>query len=240
MSFNPLILNKVKKAGYKKHFPGRGKKAKRSRFDRLHRISKVASAELDAHPVYRHQSDQNVIVHATGTVRFLAKIRQFVGPNSANRRIGDSVRMIGLNCRGQMLASIEGIHNTASYAIVYDNMPCGTVPAYNDIFDRNGFIRDGEHERFQVLKRVDRMLIGNRNAPETEIADYTCCMGYFEKWYLPMDNYLIKWKKDAVQGEAEDCVQGALYLVVWGDYPLLGLFHPFVDLHFRLIWQNLV
>lgn len=156
------------------------------------------------------------VYNTTGTVTLLATVAQGTG---VTQRVGKKIRMKGLQCRGYSQNDSTAIVNDIAYMIVYDRRPTGALPAVTDILVTaapDSMNNDNNAGRFQILKRVDGLLLGNGSvtgAVANALTEKTACS---EDWYLDLGGKEVVYKA-AGTGAIGDIEMGALYLVTVGN-----------------------
>lgn len=155
-------------------------------------------------------------LNTTGSITLLNPVPQ---GTAVTQRVGKKIAMKGLQCRGFMGNDADAIVNDVAYLIVYDKRPTGALPAITDILvavNSNAMNNDNNSGRFQILKRVDEVLIGNQSVTGavanalTEKAAVDC------DWYLDLKGKEVVYKALGT-GAIADIEQGALYLVTVGN-----------------------
>lgn len=177
----------------------------------------VRQARLSAMPVQRSNINDRGFVDAvttsyvadtTGTVTLMATIA--VGA-SVNQRVGKKIMYASIQIRGSLYAGTTTTTTDAAYIIVYDKRPTGALPAMTDILvsaSAAAMNNDENSGRFQIVRRVDRCVVGNITTPATGLERQD------------MDDF-IKFRRPAVYkavgtGAIGDISEGALYLVTVG------------------------
>ena len=150
----------------------------------------------------------NYACNTTGSVTLIATIPQGAG---TSERIGKKVLLKSLQCHGQLVSNTDTSLTNVGYLIVYDSRPTGNLPAITDILediDPGSFNNDDNASRFQVLKRVDEVLVGSTTAGLTSKSAFN------QEWYMRIPK--IMTFKSAATGAIGDIETGALYLVTIG------------------------
>lgn len=137
---------------------------------------------------------------------------------ASNQRVGKRVALKSLQIRGAVFSSGGTVYEDAAVVVVYDKMPCGTMPVKTDIFttgDTYGFINDQNSDRFVILKRFDYNLTGNvsGNIDGANSNSIVSC-----DFYLPLKGLPTVYKALGT-GAIGDISTGALYLMFVGKNP---------------------
>jgi len=146
----------------------------------------------------------------TGTIALIATIPQ---GTSVSQRVGKKIRVNSIQCRGNMGQNASASTNDVCLLIVYDTRPTGALPAITDILQSvssRAFNNDANSDRFRILKRVDRSLVGNP-AATAYTTDTFKSMDFFLKVNKPMQFAA------AGTGAIGDIARGALYVVTVGN-----------------------
>lgn len=146
-------------------------------------------------------------------------------------RVGKKILLKSLQFRGRSIAGSAGTVADGSYIIVYDRRPTGALPAITDILDTvnsDSFNLDNNSGRFKILKRVDRIFIGN----STTAADMCEATAHTEDFFLKLRNMPMVFKS-AGSGLIADVEEGAIYMVSVGNVAA-GTGVPTISGNFRL------
>ncbi len=146
----------------------------------------------------------------TGTITLLATVPQGA---SVGQRIGKKAIMKSLMCRGSIASNTATTTTDIAYLIVYDKRPQGSLPAISDILASahpSSMNNDDNSSRFQILKRVNDVLIGSTGAGLTEQSRANA------DWYLGLKGKKMTFNS-AGTGAIGDIDEGALYLVTVGS-----------------------
>lgn len=146
----------------------------------------------------------------TGSITLIATVPQGV---TVNTRVGKKIKWKGLQIRGFAQANPASTINDVAVIIVYDREPTLALPAITAILDSvssRSMNNDSNSDRFQIVRRIDKVLIGNATTPATG----------FEA--IDFDEYVDLKKRDAqfgalTTGAINDISKGALYLVTVGN-----------------------
>lgn len=152
----------------------------------------------------------------TGSVTLLNTIAQGA---SVNQRVGKKVILKGLQGRGLSQAGSTATINDVAWMIVYDKRPTGALPAVTDVLvtaSSNSLNNDNNAGRFRILKRVDRVLIGNPSLTGAVANALTDCVAASEDFWLDLKSAPTTYKA-AATGGIGDIEEGALYLVTVGN-----------------------
>lgn len=154
----------------------------------------------------------NYALDTTGSVTLIATIAQGAG---VTQRVGKKIVLKSLQARGLSYNGSTATLNDVAYLIVYDKRPTGALPAVTDILvsaSAAAFNNDANSGRFKILKRVDRILLGNNAAA----ANQTDLMAVSEDFFLDLKGLPTVYKA-AATGAIGDIEEGALYLVTVGQ-----------------------
>lgn len=152
----------------------------------------------------------------TGSVTLLNTIAQGA---AVTQRVGKKVILKGLQGRGLSQAGSTATINDVAWMIVYDKRPTGSLPAITDILvtaSSNSLNNDNNAGRFRILKRVDRVLIGNPSLTGVVANALTDCVAASEDFWLDLKSAPTTYKA-AATGGIGDIEEGALYLVTVGN-----------------------
>lgn len=178
----------------------------------------VRQAKMNAMPFQRATlndrgyvdlANANYAADTTGTVTLLATIAQ---GTSVNQRVGKRVHYASIQIRGRAVAGASGVYNDVAFIIVYDKRPTGSLPTITDVLstsNSNSMNNDDNSGRFQIVRRVDHLLLGNGTA---------CVSG---REGQNMDDF-IKFRRPVVYkigaaGTIGDIEEGALYGISIGS-----------------------
>lgn len=157
----------------------------------------------------------NYAMDTTGTITLLNVVAQ---GTSVNQRVGKKIMMKGLQCRGNLTTGTTAVVNDVAYLIVYDKRPTGTLPAITDVLvaaTPTAMNNDANSGRFQILKRLDQVLIGNGSLTGAVANALTEKTSLDADWYLDLKKKEVVYKA-AGTGVMADIEQGALYLITVG------------------------
>ena len=146
----------------------------------------------------------------TGSITLLATIAQGA---SVEQRIGKKVMLKSLQARGDLRQGTTAVVNDVAFMIVYDKRPGGALPAITDILESvnpKAMNNDNNASRFSILKRVDKVLIGDTSSAVDTNSATACDVTFF----LPINRHSIF--NAAGTGAIGDIDEGALYLVTVG------------------------
>lgn len=155
--------------------------------------------------------------NTTGTITLLNTVAQGA---AVTQRVGKKIVMKGLQMRGRLQNDTQALFNDVAYMIVYDKRPTGALPLVTDILNTispDSMNNDANAGRFRILKRVDEVLIGNRDptgAPTYPSLTDRTVLG--QDWWLDMKSAPVTYKA-AGTGAIGDIEEGALYLVTVGS-----------------------
>lgn len=147
--------------------------------------------------------------NSTGTITLLATIAQGA---SVNQRIGKRAYYKSLLIRGWIQNLSTAVYNDVTILIIYDKRPTGALPLITDILTAatpTAFMNDNNTGRFEVIRRIDCMLIGNTASPSTG------------EEVKSIDEYIRLKKRpitfeSAGTGAIGDIDSGALYMITLG------------------------
>lgn len=184
---------------------------RRNQFTRIKRsrISRVQRARGE--PGYVDKT-VNTTMDATGSIQLIATIPQGAG---TKQRVGKKITLTSMQMRGYIYNNTAAALNDVAYMIVYDKRPTGAMPLITAILNDtkpSAMNNDDNASRFQILKRVDAMLIGNTGSPET----LTTAAAKSADWWLSLKNRPCEFGSLAT-GAIGDITTGALYLVSVGN-----------------------
>lgn len=180
--------------------------------------SLVATARLAPSMISRRMGESGFVdlasavynLDTTGAVTLIATVAQGAG---TSQRIGKKIIWKSLQGHGLMNVGSTATFNDVAFLVVYDKRPTGSLPGVTDILNTASsasFNNDANSGRFQILKRVDRTMIGNNAAvttgQEAKNVDF----------YLSLRNLPCVYKA-AGTGAIGDIEEGALYLVQVGS-----------------------
>lgn len=204
--------------GYPSTAYGVRRRQARGRVQKAARLDMIAERRLRAQmPRAAPRREVNFVdlatagyaANTTGVIGLLATIAQGV---SSSQRVGKRILFKSLQVRGYMQAdSTTGI-TKAALLIVYDKSPGAALPAVTDILNTatpQSFNNDANSGRFQILRRVDHVLLGTTTA----LANSAVAKDM---------NFFVNLKglpsvfKTAGTGAIGDIETGALYYVVVG------------------------
>lgn len=152
----------------------------------------------------------------TGSVTLLNLVAQ---GTAVTQRVGKKIRMKGLQIRGYNANGSTSIFNDTAWLIVYDKRPTGALPAVTDILvtaNSQAMNNDANAGRFAILKRQDRVLLGNGSVTGAVANALTDSFAISEDCYLDLGKREVVYKA-AGTGAIGDIEQGALYLVTVGS-----------------------
>lgn len=194
----------------------------------------VRQARMNAMPVQRAGPNDRGYVdlaaaayafNNTGTITLLATIAQGAG---VNQRIGKKAMYASIQMRGAVAAGTTGTVSDAAIIFVYDRRPTGALPAITDILVAaapSAMNNDDNSGRFQIVRRLDFVMIGNITAPAAGGEMFNADM--FHKFRRQVVF------KAAGTGAIGDIEEGALYLVTCGSLAA-GTAAPTSTLSFRV------
>lgn len=163
--------------------------------------------------------------NTTGSIVLVATIPQ---GNSVNARVGKKIQYKSIQIRGNVTSDATTTTARASWFLVYDKRPTGSVPAITEILDSinsQSFTNDSNSGRFKILRRENYALSGNSAAPAA------CQASYFVDEYVKLNNLPAVFKA-ATSGAIADYEEGPIYLVTVGDIAA-GTADVVVNLGFR-------
>lgn len=149
-------------------------------------------------------------VNTTGNVTLIATIAQGA---SVNQRIGKKAVYKSVQVRGFLYAGTTATLNDTTILLVLDRKPTNALPAVTDILvsaASQSFNNDVNSDRFRILRRWDKTLIGNSTTPATgaeaaNVDEFVSLKG------LPVEFGA------AGTGAIGDISKNALYLVTVGN-----------------------
>lgn len=148
----------------------------------------------------------------TGTITLLATVAQGAG---VTQRVGKKIALKSIQARGFLRSNTTTIYNDCAIIMVYDKRPTGALPAITDVLvtaNPQAFNNDNNAGRFRILRRWDKMNIGNVNAATT-VTDTT--VFEFDE-YVDLKGLPCVYKA-AATGAIADIEEGALYLITVGS-----------------------
>lgn len=153
---------------------------------------------------------------STGSVTLLNPVPQ---GSTVSQRVGKKIVMRGLMCRGRIFNNDAALLNDLAYMIIYDKRPTGSLPSITDILvsiSPSSMNNDNNSGRFETLKRVDDVLIGNTSGTGSTYPSLTECTAKDQTWYLPLKDRVVVYKALGT-GAIADIEEGALYLITLGS-----------------------
>lgn len=151
----------------------------------------------------------NYVFDTTGSITHINIVPQ---GTSTSERVGKKIQMKSLQMRGFSLNNASATVNDIAYIIVYDKRPTGTLPAVTDILNTANSAsmnKDDNTGRFRIVKRVDRVLVGNTTT-------FTETTQVSEDSWISLKNAPVEYMA-AGTGAIGDTSLGALYLVTVGS-----------------------
>lgn len=145
----------------------------------------------------------------TGSITLLATIPQGV---SVNQRIGKKAVYKSLLLRGLLKAGTTGTVGDSAVIVIYDKRPSGVLPAITDILtsiSSTAFMNDNNTGRFEVIRRIDHILLGNSTTIASGLEAVNIDM------YIRLNKRPITFEALGT-GAIADIDMGALYLVTVG------------------------
>ena len=145
----------------------------------------------------------------TGSLRLVATIAQGA---SVNQRIGKKAMYKSFLIRGLCRSGSTTTISDAGLMLVYDKRPTGALPLITDILtsvSTQAFMNDNNTGRFQVIRRWDKVLIGNSATPNTGSEAHN--IDEFVKFRQPITF------ESAGTGAIGDIDMGAVYLLSFGN-----------------------
>lgn len=178
----------------------------------------IRQARMSAMPVQRNGVNDRGYVDllnptmefdTTGNIFLLATIP--VGA-STNQRVGKKIMYASIQMRGRLYARNTATINDTAFIIVYDKRPTGTLPAITDVLvsaNANSLNNDDNTGRFQIVRRMEHILLGNALTPSTGLE------------MVQLDDF-IKFRRPVVYksvgtGAIGDIEEGALYGITVGS-----------------------
>jgi len=149
------------------------------------------------------------VCDTTGSITLIATVAQGA---SVSQRIGKKIRWESIQMRGQSSANSLSTISDGAAIIVYDKRPTGSLPAITDILvsaSSNSLNNDNNSGRFQILRRLNWLHLGNSSTPATGRE------GYDINEFVNVKRPCIF--KSAATGAIGDIEEGALYLVTVGN-----------------------
>lgn len=146
----------------------------------------------------------------TGSITLIAAIAQGA---SVNQRIGKRAVYRSLLLRGRLTSGSTTTVADAAALVIYDKRPTGALPVITDILtsiSTRAFMNDNNTGRFEVIRRIDKNLIGNSTTPSTGSESFNVDM------FIPLKKRPITFEA-AGTGAIGDIDMGAIYLVTVGD-----------------------
>lgn len=146
----------------------------------------------------------------TGSITLLNTVAQGAG---TSQRVGKKIQLKSLQFHGTSVNGSTATDNDVSFLIVYDKRPVGTLPAITDVLNTvssHSFNNDGNSDRFMILKRVDKALVGSA------ANQYTSKFAESEDFFLNLRG-LPQVFKAAGTGAIGDISEGCLYLITVGS-----------------------
>jgi len=166
----------------------------------------------------------------TGTIALIATVAQGA---STNQRIGKKIRWESIQIRGQVLSNAATLIADAAVIIVYDKRPTGVLPAITDILvtsNSNSLNNDTNSGRFQILRRMNFLMMGNSAAPTTGRE------GQDVNEFVPVKRPGVF--KSAGTGAIGDIEEGCLYIVSVGNIAV-GTAAATAQLAFRVRYKDM-
>lgn len=167
----------------------------------------------------------------TGSVTLIATVPQGAG---VSQRVGKKIRWESIQIRGQILAQGTTTFADAANILVYDKRPTGALPAITDILtglSSNAMNNDNNSGRFQILRRLNYLIMGN----STLLA--TGKEGYDINEFVPVKRICVF--KSVGTGAIGDIEEGALYLVSIGNVAAGGGNAANSQLQFRVRFRDM-
>lgn len=149
--------------------------------------------------------------NTTGSLTLIATIAQGA---AQTQRIGRKIRFKSIQVRGFVSSDTTTAFTTASWFLVYDKRPTGTLPAITDVLDSasaNSLTNTQNVGRFQIIKRKNYSLCGNTGTAGQQTAK----TAYYVDEFIKFSKASVF--KAAGTGAIGDIEQGALYLVTVGS-----------------------
>lgn len=150
------------------------------------------------------------VLDTTGSITLLATIAQGV---SDSQRVGKKAAYKSVQVRGSVASGTTATLNDVSLLIVYDREPTGALPNITDILNTansRSFNNDTNSDRFKIVRRIDKVLIGNSTTPATGVESFNL------DEYIDLKGMPIQFG-NAGTGAIGDIKKGALYLVTVGN-----------------------
>lgn len=149
------------------------------------------------------------VFDTTGSITLIATVAQGA---SVNQRIGKKIRWESIQLRGQTSSNSATTISDGAAIFIYDKRPTGSLPAITDILvsaDSNSLNNDTNSGRFQILRRLNFLHLGNSGTPSTGREGFDV-------------NEFFNVKRQGVfkaagTGAIGDIEEGALYMVTTGN-----------------------
>ena len=173
----------------------------------------------------------------TGSVTLLNAVPQGA---AVTQRVGKKIIMKGLQCRGLLYNNSTASMNDCATIIIYDKRPTGALPTITDILvsaASNSMNNDANAGRFQIVKRMDELLLGNRSFTGAVANALVDCSAAEADWWIDLKNRPVTYKA-AGTGAIGDIEEGALYLVTIGS-TAAGTAAAELGANFRLRFQDI-
>lgn len=152
----------------------------------------------------------------TGSITLLNTVPQGA---AVTQRVGKKIQLKSIQCRGKITGRSDAVVNDVAYMIVYDKRPQSSLPAITDILntiDPASQNNDANSGRFQIIKRVDEVLIGGTSLTGAVANTLTEATSKNADWFCSLKGLPTVYKAVA-SGAIGDIEEGALYLVTLGD-----------------------
>lgn len=159
---------------------------------------------------YVDLASANYNLDTTGGIALIATIAQGA---SVNQRIGKRAYYKSLLIRGFVSANTTATINDIVLMIVYDKRPTGALPLITDILtavNSRAFMNDNNTARFEVIRRMDDILLGNTTTPTTGKEAIS------HDHFIPLNKRPITFEAVGT-GAIGDIDMGALYFVAFGS-----------------------
>ncbi len=160
---------------------------------------------------YVDLADATYACNTTGSITLLATVAQNA---SVNGRIGKKAVWKSLQCRGHLLPNTTTLVSKVALIVVYDRRPQALIPGITDVLEAatpTAFNNTQNEGRFQILKRIDCVLVGNNTAGEQ-----TSATAYTVDFFLDLKHKPVVFKA-AGTGAMGDIEEGALYFITVGN-----------------------
>ena len=157
---------------------------------------------------YVDLASANYGMDTTGTVTLVATIPQ---GTSVSQRVGKKCVYKSFQIRGFASNNSTTAINDCAWMLVYDKRPTGALPSITDILvtaSSRSFNNDVNSNRFRILRRWDKQLVGTSTTPADGVA---CTVDEYVKCKLPIEF------NAAGTGAIGDISLGAVYLVTCGS-----------------------